>query len=611
MFKKKNDTVEQADQPKSKKKLKWILLAVAVVLLFVFIFGGSSDDSDRTIPTLEDNMSEYLELYTAEKTDGVTMEWYKIEPDDISHIGDYVELLCNDYDFVTVDGEDNDYYLYYTAENELATLYTDNGNKEYHIRIGIGDENEDQSLIAFVYVDGLFDDDENIDDNTDEAKESADTYSEKEEEKTEQTTERGKDVVLASAIKGNSATGQKPGKNSVKFQSMFDYFSEGFTFKEATQSGLSYVQKFEASEDDEDAVAAYINFLCSDGMNFRKADDYYKDYRGMSTANSKTVFASWGLTYTGTAKVEQKCDTAFLDEAKYALTIYYTIEYGEIEGTIEWSVSLDSCDLGFRSGGKVANTAPGGKSALTGLMRTGDGIYKTTDGRFSAGLNEAVIIKNGKNQKGTLEYQDNSDKAGHTLKIKDASSNKLFAVVFPCGGVQKTGQLYNYKDLLQEYQFPLSGDPYGDRGEDLELHQYIGKKWLTATYSNSPCKDMTLRVMYYSEAEQVAVYYIYAEFTEETEAFCVVDLSKAKKADSQSSSGGSGSSVPTLNSGTSVCAFCKNKGKTFCNRCNGTGRIVVSGSIAGFGTDNDKQFTQHKGDCPECENGYKDCPYCN
>lgn len=607
MFKKKNDMVEQVEQPKTKKKLKWILPAVAVVLLFIFIFGGSSDDSDRTIPTLEDNMSEYLELYSKEKTDGVTMKWYKIEPDDISHIGDYVELLCDDYDFETVDGEDNDYYLYYTAENELATLYTDNGNKEYHIRIGIGDENEDQSLIAFVYVDGLFDDDENIDDNTDEVKESADSYS----EKAEQTTERGEDVVLASAIKGNSATGQKPGKNSVKFQSMFDYFSEGFTFKEVTQSGLSYVQKFEASEDDEDAVAAYINFLCSDGMNFRKADDYYKDYRGMSTVNSKTVFASWGLTYTGTAKVEQKCDTAFLDEAKYALTIYYTIEYGEIEGTIEWSVSLDSCDLGFRSGGKVANIAPGGKSALTGLMRTGDGIYKTTDGRFSAGLNEVIILKNGSSRKGTLEYQDNSDKAGHTLKIKDASSNKLFAVVFPCGGVQKTGQLYNYKDLLQEYQFPLSGDPYGDRGEDLELHQYVGKKWLTATYSNSPCKDMTLRVMYYSEAEQVAVYYIYAEFTEETEAFCVVDLKKAKKADSQNSSGSSDFSVPTLNNGTSVCAFCKNKGKTFCNRCNGTGRIVVSGSIAGFGTDNDKQFTQHKGDCPECENGYKDCPYCN
>lgn len=606
-FKNKNALPEQAEQPvnKKKKKRKWILIGVAVLLFFIIVGSGDSDDE---IPTIADNLSDHIELYSEEKADGVTRQWYKIDPEELSLVEDYVDLLCDDYDFETVDGKDNDYYLFHTDDTELGVLYTDNGDLEYHIRIGIPDEGEDQSIIGFIYVDGLF----KADKKAAEDDEKTDNDS-KEDEKTEDKKNSGKDEVLVSALKADTSAGQKQGKASVKFQSMFDYFPQGFTFSEPTQSGLSYIQKFEASEDDEDAVEAYIEFLCSDGMNFTLADEHYEDFRGMSTANSKKVFAAWALTYNGTASVEQKCDTAFIDGEKYALTVYYTIEYGEIEGVLKWSVSLESTDLGFRTGGKIVDIAPGGKSASTGLIRKADGKYETSDGRFSANLNEAVILKNGKTQRGMIEYTDNSN-GGDCFKVTDGNSNKLLCVVFPCSGVQKTGLLLDYNDLLQKYQFPLSGDPYGDLSEDTQVYQYNGSKWLTATYSDSPCKDMTFRIVYYNETEQVAVYYIYAYFTEETEAFCVVDLSKAIKDESQNSSGGgSGSSSPLLNNnnGSSICAVCKNKGKTFCNRCNGTGKIVIRGSIAGFGTDDKKSFTENKGDCPECDNGYKDCSYCD
>lgn len=615
-FKKKSVSPEQAEQPVNKKKkiITWILIGVAALLIFIIAIG--SGDSDGGIPTLEDNMSDYIELYAEENADGVMMLWYKIDPDDLSRIEDYVDLLCDEYDFESVDGKDNDYYLYREKETSIGVLYTDNGDKEYHLRIGIPDEDEDQSVISFIYVNGLFEYEQKKESDKDVKTENhADEQTS--EDKTEGTTEENKkpakDEVLVTGLKSDVTGGRKPGKSSVQFQSMFDYFPQGFTFSEPEQSGLSYIQKFEASEDDEDAVEAYIDFLCSDGMNFKLADEYYKDYRGMSTANSKTVFASWALNYTGTASVEQKCDTAFIDGEKYALTVYYTIEYGEIEGVLKWSVSLESADLGFRAGGKIVNVAPGGKSASTGLIRKADGTYETSDGRFSAKLNEATIIKNGKMQKGTLEYEDNSPKGGDCLKIFDSNDKKLLCVVFPKSGIQKTGMLLDHNALLQEYQFPLSGDPYGDLGEDTELHQYIGTKWLTATYSDSPRKDMTFRIVYYNEAENVAVYYIYTYFTEETEAFCVVDLSQAAKDDGQNSSGGSGSAVPPLNNdkGNKICAVCKNKGKLFCNRCNGTGEIVIRGSIAGFGSGNKGSFTENKGDCPECNNGYKDCSYCN
>lgn len=620
-FKNKNTSAESTAEPVKKKKLKWILIAAAVILLLIIVGLG---DGEEKIPTLADNMSDRVELYSEEKADGVTKRWYKIDPEDLSLVEDYVDLLCDEHGFETVDGKDNDYYLYCEKETDIGVLYTDNGENEYHLRIGIPDEGEDQSIIAFIYVDGLFAEEEADKDDTTEKDADEQASEEQSEGTSEETSEGttiksteankkpGKDEVLVTGLKTNVTGGRKPGKSSVQFQSMFDYFPQGFTFKEPEQSGLSYVQKFKASEDDEDAVEEYINFLCSGGMNFKLADKHYEDFRGQSTANSKKVFAAWALNYTGTASVEQKCSTAFIDGEKYALTVYYTIEYGKIEGVLEWSVSLESTDLGFRAGGKIVNVAPGGKSVSTGLIRKADGTYETSDGRFSASLNEAVIIKNGRMQKGTLEYEDNSPKGGDCLRIFDSNAKKLMCVVFPKSGIQKTGMLLGYNALLQEYQFPLSGDPYGDLGEDTEIYQYIGTKWLTATYSDSPCKDMTFRVVYYNKAEKVAVYYIYAHFTEETEALCVVDLSKATKYDQYNSSGiGSGSGVPSLNNGSRVCAVCKNKGKTFCNRCNGTGEIIIRGSIAGFGSGYNGSFTENKGDCPECTNGYKRCPYCN
>ncbi len=608
-LKKKNTLPEQAEQPvdKKKKKLKWILIGVVIVFLLIIV--GSGDSDDKEIPTIGDNLSDYVELHSEEKTDGVTMQWYKIDPEKLSAVEDYVELLCDKYEFRTVDGKDNDYYLYHEGDTELEVLYTDNGELEYHLRVGIPDEDEDQNIISFIYVDGLFRSDEKA--AEDDEKTESDS---KEDEKTEDKKNPGKEEVLVSEMKADTSSGQKQGKDSVKIQSLMNFASSAFNFEKESQLNSDVmVQSFKGSSKNAELIKEYIQVLSSGSMNLKEAGYDYDDFRDVYLATYDES-KEWGLSYTGSASVVEKCEGIGLDKSqKFAVIVYYTVDGDSLDGSMYWSANLTPCDLGFRSGGKNVSAVPGGKSVLAGLIRTADGKYKTTDGRFSAGLNEVMIASNGKTQSGKLEYVENTPNAGDAVKVYNGDGSKLWTVIFPRSCVQKTGMLFSYNDLLQEYQFPLNDDPNGDLGEDTIVYQFIKSKWLTATYSDSPCKDMTLRIMYYDETEQVAVYYIYTHFTEETEAFCVVDMSKAIKSEQQNSSDGSGSSVPPLNNnkGNSICAVCKNKGKLFCNRCNGSGKIVNRGSIAGFGTDEKKSFTEHKGDCPECDNGYKDCTYCN
>lgn len=630
MFKNKNQPIEITDEPKAKKKkkLKWILIAAAVIL-FLFIVGLSG--SDEKIPMLGDNLSNYVELYSEEKTDVLTKQWYKIDPEEISLVEDYVDLLCDEHGFELVDGQDNDYYLFYKDGKDLKTLYTDKGAHEYHIRVGIGDEGEDRSIIAFIFVNGLFENVDNTDENADtDSEDNSSDNTTKDTEKADNstktddtdgtetdTTEKnkapGKDAVIVSDIAANTSAGQKQGKDSVKIQSMFNFAQNLLEFDKPDElNGSVNVINFEGEAKNAKVVDEYIRLLCSGGMNLKESDFVHKDYSDVYSA-SFDESKEWGLSYTGSASVSEKCDGITLNKSKtFAVAIYYTVNGKYLEGFMYWSADLNPCDLGFRSGGKNVSSAYGGKSAYTGLIRKADGSFRTKDGRFSAGLNEVVICSNGKTQKGSLEYVDNSPKGGDELKIRKGDGSKLLTVIFPRSAVQKTGMMFGYNDLIQEFQFPLSGDPYGDLGEDTIVYQFNGSKWITATYSDSSCKDMTLRVVYYNEAEQVAVYYIYTKYTSETEVFCVVDLSNATRPGSQNSSGGgSGSGIPPVNNGGSkLCAVCKNKGKIFCNRCNGTGKIVISGSVAGFGTGNGS-FKENKGDCPECDGGYKKCSYCN
>ncbi len=406
---------------------------------------------------------------------------------------------------------------------------------------------------------------------------------------------------------GNSG-GQKQSKSSVKFQSLSAFVGTQMDVHGATQKNLMFYQKFSAKEEKANLISEYAQLLCQSGMNFKKADSYYAEY-------DRETFASWGFHYTGTASVKENCEITFVDEDTLcAISIYYVIEYGYVEGYINWSASLKAEDLGFRAGGKVESIGPAGKSACTGLIRTSSGKYQTTDGRFSVGLNQGSIIINNKKQSCTFTYEDT--KSSDILKIKGADGIDFFRVFFSNSVPLKTGLLYDHEDLATEYQWPLDSAPSSLSVETTEVYQYVNKKWLTPTHTNSPYEDLTFRVVYYNAEEEVAVFYIYTKILQETEIFCAVDLSKAIKPNqgsSGSSSGGSGGGfVPNAGSGSSKCRYCGGKGYTTCTTCNGKGYYVIRGSTPDYaGSGGSRNYTEVK-ECPSlhCQGGIKDCPHC-
>ena len=418
-----------------------------------------------------------------------------------------------------------------------------------------------------------------------------------------------KSGTLVNPLSNGNSGGQKQSKSSVKFQSLSTFVDGQMDVHGATQKNLMFYQKFSATEEKAKLIAEYAELLCQNGMNFKKADSYYAEY-------DRETFASWGFNYTGTASVKENCEITFVDDDKLcAISIYYVIEYGYVEGYINWSASLEAEDLGFRSGGKVQSIGPAGKSACAGLIRTSSGKYQTTDGRFSVGLNQGSIIIDNKKQSCTFTYEDT--KSSDILKIKDADGIDFFRVFFSNSVPLKTGILYNHEDIATEYQWPLDSAPSSMSVETTEVYQYVNKKWLTPTHTNSPYEDLTFRVVYYNAEEEVAVFYIYTKILKETEIFCAVDLSKAIKpnqsSSGSSSSGGSGGGItPGVNSGSSKCRYCSGKGYTTCTTCNGKGYYVIRGSTPDYaGSGGSKNYTEVK-ECPSlhCQGGLKDCPHC-
>ncbi len=68
-----------------------------------------------------------------------------------------------------------------------------------------------------------------------------------------------------------------------------------------------------------------------------------------------------------------------------------------------------------------------------------------------------------------------------------------------------------------------------------------------------------------------------------------------------------GSTATSSNSGSGFCFHCGNTGKIPCDRCNSSGSIL---DTVYLGPGHDPKYALQKVDCPECDHGKKDCPYC-
>ena len=378
---------------------------------------------------------------------------------------------------------------------------------------------------------------------------------------------RGKEVVLVNELDFGDSFGKEQTKNSVKFQSLFDFVNGELDVHRESMNSLKYSQKFSGSKEDAEIIEEYVELLDS-SKNLTECDPYYADY-------GTQIFASWGFVYNGDKKVENNCESNFSSKkVPCAVSVYYKINRNSMEGYLCWSANLQQEDLGFRTGGETESLAPAGESAGAGLIRRASGKYETSDGRFSVNLNQAAMIVNGETaEKCTLEYEDTN--VSDLLKIKDSSGMVVLRLFFSQITEHRTGLIYERDDVSVPNQY--SGTPTGLKSDIPQIYQLIGNTWLTPTYTNSPYSDVTIRVVYYDKKEEVAVFYIYTEIIDETEFFCAVDLSKAIDKTNTSGGGGGSTVTPGLPSGSSTpCGVCNSSGR--CSKCNGNRYLYSSAS---------------------------------
>ena len=397
--------------------------------------------------------------------------------------------------------------------------------------------------------------------------------------------------TLVEPLDFGESGGIKPGKNSVKVQSLYHFAKDQMVYHGVKQQNKSYFEKFGGSPEDANIIKEYVELLNQDSMNFALADSYFFEYG--------STFASWGFNYTGNANVKNTCDIQFIDNAEpCAVSIYYKIDRNSFEGFIYWSGSLEIEDLGYRYGGETESAAPAGKSACAGLVRTADGQYKTTDGRFSVKPNEVQMYVNNTNKKCSLEYEDNdgSDK----LIIKDSSGNEIIKFFFSKSKAPYTGEIYDCGDIALDSQYSM--EPTGFLIDDIQIYQLVNKSWLRPTHNNNPFTDLTYRTVYYNESEKIAAFYLYTNVLDETELFCVVDLNDVIDKTQNSSGGNAGYEVPDAGGYEKPefakldCTFCHN-GK--CSKCNGYGYVYS------YVINSDKPMQQ----CHSCH-GSGNCTYC-
>ena len=430
--------------------------------------------------------------------------------------------------------------------------------------------------------------------------------------KTEKTTKKKKTYksgTLASPMELSVSGSMSQSKSSVRFQSLYEFANGKIEFKEPKVRDNNISQMFSGDEEDAIYIAEYAERLVSECANFSMKEISYTDYADVNGG----IFASWGINYTGSASVRKSAEQSFVDgDGICVIDIYYTTEYGKFKGGITWSRDLEATDFGMRCDGYIVDVTPGGESAGSGLSRTSDGKYKTSDNRLSSSLDKSSLIINGSKQNGTAVFEDT--KYSDAIKIKNSSGNEIFRIFFPENYTPETGDVFYTEDLLTEYQWSNQEEGLTAVSVDeMRVYQKVNGKWITPTYNNSPYNEAFFRVMYYNASEGVAVFYLYTDTGEKTEMLCAVNLDNVISSSGSSGSSGGSVNIGSGSSGSGKCSHCQGKGYKTCLTCGGDGYYnvkIVTPNYAGSNNHHGTEYVKRSCTSYNCRSGKKDCPFC-
>lgn len=257
----------------------------------------------------------------------------------------------------------------------------------------------------------------------------------------------------------------------------------------------------------------YLAALQENG--FTLVDTYYASYKGGGT------FESWGLNCDA-APNAQTVGLMYKDSSRCHVSIYND------EGIMRFTISPDLvvCDTGLRRGDTTADLRPQGPSIRAGLVRLPDGRYQTSDGRLTAAVGTAMVIRDGHPYTADADYTlGGSDK----LNIEGYYRNE--SIFFRSkGSYLMEGDVFTERELRQWRQFSTEK-------ADQDIYKYStnadlsianSDKWISPTYSSlsdAVYDCCSVRVMYMDKGGD-AVFYIYARFLDgtpkEIEALCAV-----------------------------------------------------------------------------------------
>lgn len=351
----------------------------------------------------------------------------------------------------------------------------------------------------------------------------------------ETTKPVSKDPVLVAEALSENLTAYKITPDSVYIQDLIDYCDGQLSYGDLSSKDY-YVRTFKGSEEDFKIIEAYVNTICDGNYNLTFVDSFYQDI--------KTIFFSFGINYTGTAKIKQTCNLNHTDTV-CNMQIYGEIEKGKLKAVVCIPSSMEIVDLGLRFGKSTQEAGTGAPSAVTGLYQLSDGSFKTEDGRLTASLGQAAVLRDGKLYTSEASFNKNSKSSRDELWVRGFYRDETIVFFSPSDSI-KTGSIFTYKNLMMEQPY-VNKTPTLENGEK----QFTNYSWtlcfglchsgdwitpLSGEYNSF--EDLYVRVMYY-EPKSVIVYYIYAKLDSKpnvVEALCAVDLknlSESVKADGE------------------------------------------------------------------------------